>query len=84
MTCMIDCHFFTDFNENMITLIIIFLCRDLQIGKYTGLRSAVILGGDSMEEQFAALHESPDMYVCHICLKCNIAEFVAGCIIPVL
>jgi ATP-dependent RNA helicase DDX54/DBP10 len=32
-----------------------------QIGKFTGLKAAVILGGDSMEQQFAAIHENPDM-----------------------
>ncbi|OON16006.1 DEAD/DEAH box helicase [Opisthorchis viverrini] len=32
-----------------------------QLGKFTTLSAAVILGGDKMEDQFAALHSSPDM-----------------------
>jgi len=34
-----------------------------ELGKYTSLRAAVILGGDRMEEQFAAVHESPDIII---------------------
>jgi len=34
-----------------------------ELGKYTGLKTALILGGDSMEEQFAALHENPDIII---------------------
>lgn len=33
----------------------------LQLGKFTDVRSALLLGGDSMEEQFTALHGNPDM-----------------------
>ncbi len=33
------------------------------LGKFTGLKPAVILGGDSMEEQFAAIHENPDVII---------------------
>ena len=38
-----------------------------QLGKFTGLKAAVILGGDKMDDQFAALHDKPDMWV-HFCL----------------
>ncbi|XP_063066262.1 ATP-dependent RNA helicase DDX54 [Engraulis encrasicolus] len=34
-----------------------------ELGKFTGLKIALILGGDSMEEQFAALHENPDIII---------------------
>ncbi|XP_070534203.1 ATP-dependent RNA helicase DDX54-like [Ptychodera flava] len=34
-----------------------------ELGKYTNLRSAVVLGGDRMEDQFAALHENPDIII---------------------
>lgn len=57
-----------------------------EIGKYTGLLSAVILGGDSMEYQFDSLHSNPDIVVAtpgrflHLCvemdLKLNNVEYV--------
>ncbi|XP_002739459.1 ATP-dependent RNA helicase DDX54-like [Saccoglossus kowalevskii] len=34
-----------------------------ELGKFLGLRSAVILGGDKMDDQFAALHENPDIII---------------------
>lgn len=34
-----------------------------ELGKFTGLRAAVILGGDRMEDQFSALHSSPDIII---------------------
>uniref|UniRef100_A0A8C8RGC1 ATP-dependent RNA helicase DDX54 n=1 Tax=Pelusios castaneus TaxID=367368 RepID=A0A8C8RGC1_9SAUR len=34
-----------------------------ELGKFTGLKTALILGGDRMEEQFAALHENPDIII---------------------
>jgi len=34
-----------------------------EIGKYMKLRTALILGGDGMEQQFAALHENPDVII---------------------
>ncbi|XP_061173182.1 ATP-dependent RNA helicase DDX54-like [Saccostrea echinata] len=34
-----------------------------ELGKYTGLRAAVVLGGDKMDDQFAALHENPDIVI---------------------
>ncbi|XP_076066915.1 ATP-dependent RNA helicase DDX54 [Oratosquilla oratoria] len=45
------------------------------IGKFTGLRAAVILGGDSIEGQFAAIHENPDIIIAtpgrfvHVCVE---------------
>lgn len=32
-----------------------------ELGKYTDLKSSLIVGGDQMENQFAALHQNPDM-----------------------
>ncbi|XP_041915614.1 ATP-dependent RNA helicase DDX54 [Alosa sapidissima] len=34
-----------------------------ELGKFAGFKTALILGGDSMEEQFAALHENPDIII---------------------
>lgn len=34
-----------------------------ELGKFTKLKTALILGGDSMDEQFAALHENPDIII---------------------
>uniref|UniRef100_H2ZC86 RNA helicase n=1 Tax=Ciona savignyi TaxID=51511 RepID=H2ZC86_CIOSA len=34
-----------------------------ELGKYTSLRTACILGGDSMSEQFSAMHENPDVII---------------------
>ncbi|XP_026876388.2 ATP-dependent RNA helicase DDX54 [Electrophorus electricus] len=34
-----------------------------ELGKFTGLKTALILGGDSMDDQFAALHENPDVII---------------------
>ncbi|XP_049644734.1 ATP-dependent RNA helicase DDX54 [Suncus etruscus] len=34
-----------------------------ELGKFTGLKTALILGGDKMEDQFAALHENPDIII---------------------
>ncbi|NXX77079.1 DDX54 helicase, partial [Urocolius indicus] len=34
-----------------------------ELGKFTGLKAALILGGDKMEDQFAALHENPDIII---------------------
>ena len=35
------------------------VCKEL--GKYTDLRSCILVGGDSLEEQFAMLAANPDM-----------------------
>ncbi|XP_069789283.1 ATP-dependent RNA helicase DDX54 [Narcine bancroftii] len=34
-----------------------------ELGKFTGFRTALILGGEKMEDQFAALHENPDIII---------------------
>ncbi|CAB0016652.1 unnamed protein product [Nesidiocoris tenuis] len=57
-----------------------------ELGQYTGLKSAVILGGDSMEQQFLALRDNPDIVVAtpgrflHLCvemdLKLNSVQYV--------
>lgn len=56
------------------------------IGKFVGLRAAVILGGDSIDNQFSAIHGNPDILVAtpgrflHVCvemeLKLNSIEYV--------
>jgi ATP-dependent RNA helicase DDX54/DBP10 len=46
-----------------------------EIGKFTGLKAAVIVGGDDMDNQFAALHENPDIILAtpgrlmHVCVE---------------
>ncbi|XP_028680058.1 ATP-dependent RNA helicase DDX54 [Erpetoichthys calabaricus] len=57
-----------------------------ELGKFTGLKTAIILGGDRMEDQFAALHENPDIIIAtpgrlmHVAaemnLKLNNVEYV--------
>ncbi|OPJ74707.1 ATP-dependent RNA helicase DDX54 [Patagioenas fasciata monilis] len=57
-----------------------------ELGKFTGLKTALILGGDKMEDQFAALHENPDIIIAtpgrlvHVAvemkLKLNTVEYV--------
>ncbi|BFZ21614.1 hypothetical protein BsWGS_24653 [Bradybaena similaris] len=34
-----------------------------EIGKFTDLKAAVVLGGDRMDDQFAALHDNPDIVI---------------------
>lgn len=34
-----------------------------ELGKHTDLRCSLVLGGDSLEDQFAAVHENPDIIV---------------------
>ncbi|XP_054930495.1 ATP-dependent RNA helicase DDX54 [Dermacentor andersoni] len=49
-----------------------------ELGKFTDLRSTVILGGDSMEDQFEAIHENPDLLIAtpgrflHIVVEMNL------------
>ncbi|XP_076255680.1 ATP-dependent RNA helicase DDX54 isoform X2 [Rhynchophorus ferrugineus] len=57
-----------------------------ELGKFADLKAAVILGGDSMEDQFSAIHGNPDIIVAtpgrflHVCiemeLKLNNIEYV--------
>ncbi|KAH1029038.1 ATP-dependent RNA helicase DDX54 [Dendroctonus ponderosae] len=57
-----------------------------EIGRFMNLKAAVILGGDSMEDQFSAIHGNPDVIVAtpgrflHVCiemeLKLNNIEYV--------
>ncbi|KAI4495341.1 hypothetical protein M0804_001542 [Polistes exclamans] len=57
-----------------------------ELGKFTGLKAVVILGGDSMDNQFSIIHENPDIIVAtpgrflHICvemdLRLNTIEYV--------
>ncbi|CAK9831646.1 ATP-dependent RNA helicase DDX54 [Anthophora retusa] len=49
-----------------------------ELGRFTDLKAAVILGGDSMENQFNAIHGNPDILVAtpgrflHICIEMNL------------
>uniref|UniRef100_F7CX84 ATP-dependent RNA helicase DDX54 n=2 Tax=Xenopus tropicalis TaxID=8364 RepID=F7CX84_XENTR len=49
-----------------------------ELGKFTGLKTALILGGDKMEDQFAALHENPDIIIAtpgrlmHVAIEMNL------------
>ncbi|XP_075238579.1 ATP-dependent RNA helicase DDX54 isoform X2 [Lycorma delicatula] len=49
-----------------------------ELGKFTGLRSSIVLGGDPMESQFSALHANPDLIVAtpgrflHVCVEMNL------------
>ncbi|KRX90983.1 ATP-dependent RNA helicase DDX54 [Trichinella pseudospiralis] len=50
-----------------------------ELGKFTGLRASVIIGGDSMEDQFAAIHENPDVLIAtpgrllHVIMEMNLS-----------
>ena len=49
-----------------------------ELGKFMGLKAAVILGGDSMENQFNLIHGNPDILVAtpgrllHICIEMDL------------
>lgn len=49
-----------------------------ELGRFVGLKAAVILGGDSMEDQFSAIHGSPDVIVAtpgrflHVCIEMDL------------
>ncbi|XP_029158210.1 ATP-dependent RNA helicase DDX54 [Nylanderia fulva] len=49
-----------------------------ELGKFTGLKAVVILGGDSMDNQFSIIHENPDIIVAtpgrflHICIEMDL------------
>jgi ATP-dependent RNA helicase DDX54/DBP10 len=57
-----------------------------ELGRFTGLHAAIVLGGDSMDNQFRAIHGNPDIIVAtpgrfmHICvemeLKLQTMEYV--------
>ncbi|ETN83004.1 DEAD/DEAH box helicase [Necator americanus] len=34
-----------------------------ELGRYTGLRCAVLVGGDAIEDQFSTIHENPDILI---------------------
>ena len=34
-----------------------------ELGKFVGLQSVVILGGEKIEDQFAAIHSNPDVII---------------------
>lgn len=49
-----------------------------ELGKFTGLKAAVVLGGDNMEDQFDAIHGNPDIIVAtpgrflHLCVEMDL------------
>ncbi|XP_055534759.1 ATP-dependent RNA helicase DDX54 [Wyeomyia smithii] len=49
-----------------------------QLGKFTNLKTILVLGGDSMDSQFAAIHTLPDVIVAtpgrflHLCVEMNL------------
>ncbi|KAI1713652.1 DEAD/DEAH box helicase domain-containing protein [Ditylenchus destructor] len=49
-----------------------------ELGRYTGLRCVCLVGGDSMDDQFAAIHENPDILLAtpgrllHIVVEMNL------------
>ena len=57
-----------------------------ELGRFTGLKSVCVLGGDAMEKQFALMHENPDIVIAtpgrlvHLCvemqLKLEAAQYV--------
>jgi ATP-dependent RNA helicase DDX54/DBP10 len=49
-----------------------------ELGRFTGLRCACLVGGDNMEEQFEAVHQNPDIILAtpgrllHIAVEMNL------------
>lgn len=49
-----------------------------ELGRFTGLQAAVVLGGDSMDNQFDVIHRNPDIIVAtpgrflHLCVEMNL------------
>ena len=41
--------------------LIVYFLFVVQLCRFTDLRSAVVLGGDRLEDQFASMHGNPDM-----------------------
>lgn len=58
----------------------------VKLGKFTGLHCTLVVGGDSMDEQFGALHKNPDIIIAtpgrlmHVCsemdLRLNNVQYV--------
>ncbi|CAH8485542.1 unnamed protein product [Heterobilharzia americana] len=50
-----------------------------ELGRFTSLKATIVLGGDKMEEQFSALHHSPDIIIAtpgrflHIIMEMNLS-----------
>merc|ERR1719210_2430920 len=46
-----------------------------ELGRFCSLKSVCVLGGDSMERQFSAMHENPDIIIAtpgrfvHLCVE---------------
>jgi len=46
-----------------------------ELGRFCGIKAACVLGGDSMEKQFSAMHENPDIIIAtpgrfvHVCVE---------------
>ncbi|XP_003698353.1 ATP-dependent RNA helicase DDX54 [Apis florea] len=49
-----------------------------ELGRFTGLKATLILGGDNMENQFSAIHGNPDILIAtpgrflHICVEMDL------------
>lgn len=49
-----------------------------ELGKFTGLKAALVVGGDSMDDQFSVIHGNPDIIVAtpgrflHICVEMDL------------
>ncbi|KAG0725283.1 ATP-dependent RNA helicase DDX54 [Chionoecetes opilio] len=58
-----------------------------EMGRFTGLRAAVVLGGDSLEGQFAAMHDNPDIIIAtpgrfmHVCVEMNLKLASVECVV---
>uniref|UniRef100_A0A2P2I3K8 RNA helicase n=1 Tax=Hirondellea gigas TaxID=1518452 RepID=A0A2P2I3K8_9CRUS len=50
----------------------------VKLGKFTGLHCALVVGGDSMDQQFGALHKHPDILIAtpgrlmHVCVEMSL------------
>uniref|UniRef100_A0A5S6QUV7 RNA helicase n=1 Tax=Trichuris muris TaxID=70415 RepID=A0A5S6QUV7_TRIMR len=50
-----------------------------ELGKFVGLKAVTIVGGDSMEQQFASIHENPDVLIAtpgrllHVVMEMNLS-----------